>query len=79
MGGRCFGFLLKCLIFLALLYGYAEVRAHCKVQIFVEMIFGVHSFLCSLGWSQNAYFRIFYPLKNETHLKIFKEPQPSWN
>ena len=84
MGGRCFGFLLKCLIFLALLYGYVEVCAHCKIQICVEIkvkdffrIFSV--FFVFLRVITKCVFQDFLPPQNETHLKIFKEPQPSWN
>ena len=68
MGGRCFGFLLKCLIFLALLYGYAEVRAHCEIQICVEIkvkdffrIFSV--FFVFLRVITKCVFEDFYPLK----------------
>ena len=72
MGGRCFGFLLKCLIFLALSYGYAEVRAHCKIQTCLEIkvkeflrIFIVHSFLYSFNRVIiiKCVFEDFYPLK----------------
>ena len=59
MGGRCFGFLLKYLIFLALLYGYAEVRAHCEIQICVE----IKVFFVFLRVITKCVFEDFYPWK----------------